>query len=212
MSKTTMGGKNAFKIQRRLGVELPGLGKAGALERRPYGPGMHGMKRKKLSDYTIRLMEKQKVRFHYGVREKQLVNLIKKCKKDKKRAWVDTLIISLESRLDNVVFRLNWAPSIAAARQMVSHGAISVNGKKCDIASATVNVDDVITISDKGAKSGNYLQAQARPRLSAIPAYLSKEAEGEKEKAKIVSEPLPEDIPFPFEKRLVIEYYWKIKS
>ena len=59
MSKTTMGKRSSFKIQRRLGVELPGLGKAGALERRPYGPGMHGMKRKKLSDYTIRLMEKQ---------------------------------------------------------------------------------------------------------------------------------------------------------
>ena len=83
MSKTTMGGKSAFKIQRRLGIELPGLGKAGALERRPYGPGMYGMKRKKLSDYTIRLMEKQKVRFHYGIREKQLINLVKKCKKDK---------------------------------------------------------------------------------------------------------------------------------
>lgn len=212
MSKVTMGGKNAFKIQRRLGVELPGLGKAGALERRPYGPGMHGMKRKKLSDYTIRLMEKQKVRFHYGIREKQLVNLIKKCKRDKKRAWVDTLVISLESRLDNTVFRLNWAPSMAAARQMVSHGGISVNGTKCDIASATVKVGDIITLSDKAAKSGNYLQAQARPRLSAIPAFLSKEADGEKEKAKVISEPLAEDIPFAFEKRLVIEYYWKIKS
>ena len=212
MSKITMGGKNAYKIQRRLGIELPGLGKAGALERRPYGPGMHGMKRKKLTDYTIRLMEKQKVRFHYGIREKQLVNLIKKCKKDKKRSWVDSLVISLESRIDNTVFRLNWAPSMAAARQMVSHGAISVNGKKCDIASAVLSVGDVITISDKGAKSANFLQAAARPRLSAIPAFLTKEADGEKEKATMVSEPLPEDIPFAFEKRLVIEFYWKIKA
>ena len=139
MSKVTMGGKSAFKIQRRLGVELPGLGKAGALERRPYGPGVHGMKRKKLSDFTIRLMEKQKLRFHYGLREKQLVNLVSKCKKDRSRSWVDTLVINLESRIDNVVFRLNWAPSIAAARQMVSHGHIKVNGKKVSIASATVN-------------------------------------------------------------------------
>ncbi len=211
MSKTTMGKTSCFKIQRRLGIELPGLGKAGALERRPYGPGMHGMKRKKLSDYTIRLMEKQKVRFHYGVREKQLVNLVKKCKKDKSRSWVDTLIINLESRLDNVVFRLNWAPSMAAARQMVSHGHIRINGKKVDIASATVKVGDELTIIDKGAKSANYLQAKARPRLSAIPAFLSAEKDGEKEKAKFMAEPLPEDIPFAFEKRLVIEYYWKIK-
>ena len=211
MSKTTMGMKAAFKIQRRLGVELPGLGKAGALERRPYGPGMHGMKRKKLSDFTVRLMEKQKVRFHYGLREKQLVNLVKKAKKDTSRAWVDTLIEGLEQRLDNIIFRANWAPSMAAARQMVTHGHIKINGKKVDRPSCVVKVDDIITLTDKGAKSGNYLQAKARPRLSAVPAYLTIEADGEKEKAKMVSLPLPEDIPFPFEKRLVIEYYWKIK-
>ena len=211
MAKHTMGKKSAFKIQRRLGVELPGLGKAGALERRPYGPGMHGMKRKKLSDFTIRLMEKQKVRFHYGIREGQLVNLVKKSKKDTSRAWVDTLVIHLESRLDNVIFRLNWAPSIPAARQMVSHGHIAVNGTKVTVGSATVKPGDVITITDKGAKSGNYLQAKAKPRLSAIPAYLATEKDGEKEKAKVMSEPLPEDIPFPFEKRLVIEYYWKVR-
>ncbi|MDP7321026.1 MAG: 30S ribosomal protein S4 [Bacteriovoracaceae bacterium] len=211
MSKSTMGKKSAFKIQRRLGIELPGLGKAGALERRPYGPGMHGMKRKKLSDYTIRLMEKQKVRYHYGVREGQLRNLVIKCKKDKSRSWVDSLIISLESRLDNVVFRSNWAPSIAAARQMVSHGHISINGVKTNIASALVKPGDVVTIADKGAKSGNYLQAKARPRLSAVPAFLKVEQDGEKEKVSMVASPLPEDIPFAFEKRLVIEYYWKLK-
>jgi small subunit ribosomal protein S4 len=206
-----MGLKKPFKIQRRLGVELPGLGKAGALERRPYGPGVHGMKRKKLSDYTIRLMEKQKLRFHYGIREKQLVNLVKKSKKDISRSWVDTLVIALESRLDNVIFRLNWAPSMAAARQMVTHGHIRINGRKADVPNIKVKPDDVISISEKGAKSGNFLQAKARPRLSAIPAFLSIEADGEKEKAKVIAEPLAEDIPFPFEKRLVIEYYWKVK-
>lgn len=211
MAKVTMGNRSAFKIQRRLGIELPGLGKAGALERRPYGPGMHGMKRKKLSDYTIRLMEKQKVLFHYGLREKQLANLVSKCKKDTTKSWVDSLIIKLESRIDNVVFRLNWAPSMMAARQMVSHGHIRVNGKKLDIASAVVFPGDVIEITDKGAKSGNYLQAKARPRLSAIPAFLTSEKSGEKEKATVVSEPLAEDVPFAFEKRLVIEYYWKAK-
>ncbi len=209
MAKVNMGRAN-FKIQRRLGVELPGLGKAGALERKPYGPGVHGMKRKKLSDFTIRLVEKQKVLFNYGVREKQLVNLVKKCKKDKSQAWVDSLIISLESRLDNIIFRMNWAPSIPAARQMVTHGHIIVNGRKTDIPSFSVKVGDKISISDKGAKSGNFLQAKARPRLSAIPAFLKVEKDGEKEKGEMVSKPLPEDIPFAFEKRLVTEYYWKI--
>lgn len=208
MAKATMG-RAAFKIQRRLGVELPGLGKAGALERKPYGPGVHGMKRKKLSDYTIRLMEKQKVMFHYGVREKQLVNLVKRCKKDTSRAWVDSLIITLETRLDNVIFRLNWAPSIPAARQMVVHGHIFLNGKKTSVPALEVKPGDVLSMTDKTAKSGNYLQAKARPRLSAIPAYLKSEKDGEKEKGEMVSYPLPEDVPFAFEKRLVTEYYWK---
>jgi small subunit ribosomal protein S4 len=210
MAKATMG-RSRFKIQRRLGVELPGLGKAGALERRPYGPGQHGMARKKLSDFTVRLMEKQKVVFNYGLRERQLVNAVKKAKRVKGQAWVDVLIVALESRLDNVVFRANWAPSAIGARQLVSHGHISVNGKKVNIASYEVQPNDVIEISDKGAKSGNFLQAKTRPRISASPACLLVEKSGEKEKIKMVAKPLADDIPFAFEKRLVTEYYWKVK-
>jgi ribosomal protein S4 len=74
-----------------------------------------------------------------------------------------------------------------------------------------VKPGDVIEISDKGAKSGNYLQAKVRPRISSVPAFLTKEATGEKEKIKMLAKPLAEDIPFAFEKRLVIEYYWKVK-
>jgi small subunit ribosomal protein S4 len=210
MAKATMG-RSRFKIQRRLGVELPGLGKAGALERRPYGPGQHGAARKKLSDFTVRLMEKQKVVFNYGLRERQLVNAVKKAKRVKGQAWVDVLIINLESRLDNVVFRSNWAPSLMAARQMVSHGHILVNGKKVNLPAVHVEVGDVVEITDKGAKSGNYLQAKARPRISTVPACILVEKSGEKEKAKLVAKPLPDDIPFAFEKRLVTEYYWKVK-
>ena len=210
MAKATMG-RSRFKIQRRLGVELPGLGKAGALERRPYGPGQHGAARKKLSDLTVRLMEKQKVIFHYGLRERQLVNHVKKAKRVKGQPWVDVLVINLESRLDSFVFRANWAPSIIAARQMVTHGHISVNGKNVNVPGFTVSPNDEIVIGDRGAKSGNYLQAKTRPRISAIPAFISVEKVGEKEKAKMVARPLPEDIPFAFEKRLVTEYYWKVK-
>lgn len=209
MAKVDMG-RARFKIQRRLGIELPGLGKAGALERKPYAPGIHGMKRKKLSDYTIRLVEKQKVMFHYGVREKQLVNAVKKAKKNLTRAWVDTLIIGLEARLDNIIFRLNWAPSIPAARQMISHGHVIVNGKKVSVPGIQLKVNDEVTLTEKGFKGGAYLQAVARPRLSTIPAFLNKEPVGEGEKATVVSEPLAEDIPFEFEKRLVTEYYWRL--
>lgn len=210
MAKVDMG-RSRFKIQRRLGVEIPGLGKAGALERKPYGPGQHGMKRKKLSDYTVRLIEKQKVLFNYGLRETQLTNYVSKAKRDKTKAWVDTLIIHLEARLDNVVFRLNWAPSTPAARQMVTHGHIFVNGKKVTVPGYEVQVGDIITITDKGAKSGNYLQAKTRPRLSAIPACLRVDKDGEKEKGTMVAKPLAEDVPFQFEKRLVTEFYWKTK-
>jgi small subunit ribosomal protein S4 len=121
------------------------------------------------------------------------------------------LIINLESRLDNVVFRSNWAPSLMAARQMVSHGHILVNGKKVNLPAIHVEVGDVVEITDKGAKSGNYLQAKARPRISTVPACILVEKSGEKEKAKLVAKPLPDDIPFAFEKRLVTEYYWKVK-
>ena len=209
MAKVDMG-RSRFKIQRRIGVELPGLGKAGALERKPYGPGVHGMKRKKLSDFTIRLVEKQKVVFHYGVREKQVINYVKKCKKDKSRAWVDSLIISLECRLDSIVFRANWTPSIPASRQMITHGHVMVNGKKVSSPSSAVKVGDVITMKDHSFKTNNFLQAKARPRLSAVPAFLNVEQKGEKEEITVASFPLAEDVPFEFEKRLVTEYYWKI--
>lgn len=208
MAKATMG-RSRFKIQRRLGIELPGLGKAGALERRPYAPGQHGNRRRKISEFTIRLMEKQKVIFHYGLRENQLRNYVRKCKKVRDRPWADVLVESLEKRLDNVVFRLNFAPSIIAARQMISHGHVIVNGKKIKLPGVSLKVGDKIELTSKGQKSGNYLQAKEKPRMVS-PAYLKKEAKGETEVGELVSAPLPEDIPFEFEKRLLIEYYWRI--
>ena len=206
MSRSTTG-KSSFKIQRSLGIELPGLGKAGALERRPYGPGQHGNKRKKISDFAVRMKEKQKLRYHYGLRERQLVNYVKKAKKDKSRAWMDTLLITLERRLANVIFRLNWCPSMLAANQMVSHGHVLVNGKKVNVAGLLINKGDVITLTDKGFASQNYLQAQATPRLPSIPASYTVDGKT----AKVVDLPLPSDIPFEYAGQLVTEYYWKIK-
>lgn len=209
MAKSTTG-RSKFKLQRALGLELPGLGKAGALDRRPYGPGVHGNKRKKISDYAVRLKEKQKLVYHYGLREKQLVNYVKKAKKVKERAWMETLIINLERRLNNVVFRLNFAPSIPAANQLVRHGHVRVNGKKVDVPSLLISKGDVITLSDKGYASQTYLQAQKSPRLPAVPACYKVEG-SDKKKAEVIDMPLPEDIPFEFEGQLVTEYYWKVK-
>jgi small subunit ribosomal protein S4 len=209
MAKTTMH-RARFKIQRRLGVELPGLGKPGALERRPYPPGQHGQKRKKLSEYTVRLMEKQKLVFHYGLREGQIRLLVTKAKKVKTRSWVDTLVENLEKRLDNVVFRLNLAPSILASRQLVRHGHILVNGKKIDVPGQVLKVGDKISLKPKSAQNGIYLQAKAKPRME-TPAFLRKSPKGEIEEGELIANPLPEDIPFEFEKQLVIEFYWKVK-
>ena len=201
--------KSRFKIQRSLGLELPGLGKAGALERRPYAPGVHGNKRKKVSDYAVRLREKQKLTYHYGLREVQLVNYIKKAKKDTSRAWIDTLIITLESRLSNAIFRLNFAPSILAACQMISHGHVMLNGKKVKASGIIVKKGDVISLTEKGYKGQNYTHAQSSPRLPAVPACFNLEGK-DQIKATLGQEPLATDIPFEFAEQLVTEHYWKI--
>ena len=122
--------RHSFKTQRRLGLELPGLGKSGALSRRPYPPGESGNKRKKYSDYALRLEEKQKLRLNYILTERQLRRFIRDSKTGQPANWVNSLAGRLERRLDNVVFRLGFAPSIPAARQLVSHGHILVDGKK----------------------------------------------------------------------------------
>jgi small subunit ribosomal protein S4 len=207
MAKATTG-KARFKIQRALGLELPGLGKAGALERRPYGPGVHGNRRKKISDYAVRLKEKQKLVYHYGLRSKQLVSYVKMAKKNQTKPWMETLLSTLESRLNNVIFRLNWAPSMSAASQMVSHGQILINGKKVDKSSFIVKKGDVITLTDKGYANQLYKASIESPRMATVPACYTIEAD--KKKATMIDLPLPSDIPFEFEQQFVIEFYWKV--
>lgn len=206
-----LNGKSRFEIQRRLGIELPGLGKPGALERRPYPPGQHGQRRRKQSDYAVHLLEKQKVLFHYGLREKQLRNYVAKAKKDRSKAWIDTLVINLERRLDNALLRLNFAPSMASARQLVLHGHVLVNGKKIRVPMYSLNVGDVITLSVKGYASQTYQFAVQHPTLPSVPASWSIEKKGNTEQeATLKAMPLPEDIPFQFDNQLVTEFYWKI--
>ena len=196
-----------FKIQRRLGTELPGLGKPGALERRPYPPGEHGNKRKKFSNYALQLEEKQKVMFHYGLREEQLRRFIRDAKKgNAAKNWINDLAGLLERRLDNIVFRLGFAPSIRSARQMVSHGHVLVNDKKVDIGSAVLKVGDVISLKEKSYGHICYLQAKEAPRLS-IPDYLEKEEVGGKEVGKVKDIPGLEYMPFSFSTNLFAEYY-----
>ncbi len=206
MSKNVVSRTPRFKRQRRLGVELPGLGKPGALDRRPYPPGQHGNQRRKLSEYALRLEEKQKIIFHYGIREEQLRRFVRDSKRGDTTDWVDNLIGRLERRIDNVIFRLGFASSIRAARQMILHGHVLINGKKCRAGSAVCEQNDKITLTPKAYKGTSYLQAKASPRLE-LPDYLGKEAVGDEEIGTVRDIPHAHDIPFPFETGLLAEYY-----
>ncbi|AGH94813.1 30S ribosomal protein S4 [Pseudobdellovibrio exovorus] len=200
-----------FKVQRRLMVELPGLGKAGALERRPYPPGQHGQRRKKYSDFGLRLEEKQKIRFHYGVSESQLKRLVILAKKSAKGPWINKLTELLELRLDNVLFRAGFAPSIKAASQLISHRKVMVNGKIVTIRSATLKPKDEVRLKDKVYTNQAYLEAKQNPRLQ-LADWLSKSEAGAVETIKINDTPELTTIPFPFDSSLFVEYYSNIKK
>ncbi len=136
-----------FKLSRRLGLSLSGTGKE--LKKRAFPPGQHGPgQRKKMSGYGVQLQEKQKLRLMYGLGEKQFRNLFDKSSK-LKGIHGENFMILLECRLDNLVYRLGFASTRAAARQLVSHGHVTVNGKKVDIASFTVSVGQVIGLRER---------------------------------------------------------------
>ena len=195
-----------FRIQRRLGTELPGLGKSGALERRPYPPGESGNKRKKYSDYALRLEEKQKVRFHYCLKEHQLRRFIRNAKTGQSSNWINKLIGLLERRLDNVVFRLGLAPSIPAARQLISHGHIQVNGKRVDIPSFVLKPGEEVKLKEKSEKNQIVLTATQNPRMD-VPDFLKKEEKDGKIKGTVLTIPGVEYIPFKCDTGLLTEYY-----
>ncbi len=202
MSKAKVGKVARYKIQRRLGTELPGLGKPGALERRPYPPGENGNKRRKYSDYALRLEEKQKIRAHYALREEQLRRFIRNAKKGSAANWVNKLMGLLERRLDNVVFRLGFAPSIRSARQLCSHGHIMVDGKSVTIGSFVIPQGSKIEIAPKARENQIVLQALKAPRLE-VPDYLRKEGEA----GIVQAVPGTEHVPFQFDAGLFTEYY-----
>ena len=157
----------------------------------------------------MRLKEKQKVLFHYGLREEQLRRLVKKAKAQRASNWISTLIGILECRLDNMVFRLGFAPSIPAARQMVNHGNVLVNGKRVDIPSANVSANDEITLSPTAYVGNVYKGSITAPRLP-MPAWLTHEQNGEFLKGKVVSIPGVEAVPFAFDGKLVAEFYTNV--
>ncbi len=195
-----------FRVQRRLGLELPGLGKSGALERRPYPPGENGNKRRKFSDFALRLEEKQKIRTNYVLREQQLRRFIRHAKRGASTNWINKLCGLLELRLDNVVFRLNLAPSIKSARQLVSHGHILVNGRRLNIGSYVCRVGDVVSLKDsKKSKENQIVLFAKKNRRLDLPDYLQQK-EGEAN-GTVLSVPSLSHVPFPFDANLFTEYY-----
>ncbi|MAF91525.1 MAG: 30S ribosomal protein S4 [Bdellovibrionaceae bacterium] len=200
--------KSSFKIQRRLMCELPGLGKPGAMDRRPYPPGQHGNTRRKFSDHSLQLIEKQKVLFHYGLREKQLRHFIKRAKKGSGSNWTQKTISLLESRLDNVLFRASFASSIAAAKQLCSHRKVLVNGKIVDIRSAILKPGDVVSLKDSCYQNQVFMHAQSVKRLE-LPLHLEVTEKDSKPAILVKDKPPGDANPFPFNENLFTEYYSK---
>ena len=196
-----------FKKQRRLGIELPGLGKPGALTKRNYPPGHHGQMRRRPTEYAVRLTEKQKVLFHYNIREKQFRRFIKDAKKGNVVNWTDRLFSLLETRLDNVVFRLGFARSLPAARQLVVHGHVMVDDQVLDRPSAIVGIGQQISLKDKIYKTVQYEFLKKEPTLG-LPEFLERtEASKGKDVGKLIAQPSLADVPFELQSRFISELY-----
>ena len=206
-----MSNRTRFKMQRALGLELPGLGKPGALARRNYPPGQHGQSKnkKKLSEFGSQLREKQKLLFHYSLREEQLRRFVRNARAMQHSNWVESLISLLERRLDNVVFRLGFAPSIGAARQLVNHGHVMVNGRILTIGSAVLRVGDFIKLTAFASDMQSTVQSRQAPRLS-MPGYLQFALEGVTDHGIVRMLPSTEHVPFEFDPRQIAEYYAKL--
>lgn len=193
-----------LKVMRALGIDLPGLSRK-TIEARPTPPGQHGNKasRKRRSDFGVKLLEKQKIRFNYGLTETQMRRLILDARKGKEPTG-ERLLQLLERRLDNVVFRAGFAPTVIAARQLVSHGHLILNGKPANIPSIRLNVGDEITIKAKSKNIPMVVETIKQPALDR-PEWLAWEAD--KQLAKVAHLPAITDVPFPVDVQLVVEYY-----
>lgn len=190
-----------LRIVRRLG-ELPGLTRKSA--RRAYPPGQHGQARKKRSEYAIRLEEKQKLRLNYGVTEKQLVRYVKKARRTTGSTG-QALLQLLEMRLDNTVFRLGMAGTIPAARQLVNHGHILINGGIVDIPSYQCRPGDVITVRTSDRSRRLVETNMEYPGLANLPSHLEFDKNTLTGKVNSIVE--REWIALSINELLVVEYY-----
>lgn len=190
-----------LRIIRRLG-ELPGLTRKSA--KRAYPPGQHGQARRKRSEYAIRLEEKQKLRFNYGLTEKQMLRYVRRAR----RATGSTglvLLQLLEMRLDNTVFRLGMSPTIPGARQLVNHRHIMVNGRLVDIASYSCRPGDVIAVRDRDNSRELVKVNLQSPGLANLPSHLEFDKQTLTGKVNSIVE--REWVALQINELLVVEYY-----
>lgn len=177
-----------------------------AFARRSFAPGQHGQGRKKVSEYGIQLREKQKARRIYGILERQFRNYFAKADKQKGITG-ENLLVMLERRMDNVVYRLGFTDSRTQARQLVRHGHILVNGKRLDIPSALVKVGDVISIAPASASSEYVKAISEKIATKTTPAWLVLDAENMT--GKVDRFPSREEIDAPIAEHLIVELYSK---
>lgn len=193
------------KIDRRLGLNLWGRSKS-PINKREYGPGQHGQRRKKPTDYGTQLMAKQKLKGYYGnIGEKQFHKYYQEAVR-RRGDTGENLIGLLERRLDAVVYRLKFVPTVFAARQFINHGHILVNGKRVNIASYQVKEGDVIELRQKSRELALVLEAVASGERD-VPDYL--EVDHKEMKGRFIRTPQLADVPYPvqMEPNLVIEFY-----
>ena len=176
-----------------------------ALERRAFPPGQNGQgRRSKTSEYGLQLREKQKTKRFYGLQETQFRNLFDKAAR-KRGITGENLLILLETRLDNVVFRLGFASSRKEARQLVTHGHFQVNGKKVNIPSYEVKAGDVITVKEKSQSSPKF--KEVKDMTITVPSWMTVDVQ--KLEGKVVSIPTREEIDTPIAEHLIVELYSK---
>ena len=193
-----------LKRCRAVGTVLPGMTTAATLER-PYPPGEHGTdRRRKPSDYKIRLVEKQKCRWHFGVMEKQFQRYVRRASQLKGAAGLNLMML-LQSRLDNIVWRLGLAATIPAARQLIVHRHIEVNGKRVDRPSFHLKAGDVITVREKSRNKQFIKDVLEQSTGRVLPAWL--EFDPAKAEGKMITAPDRGDLPFELREAAIIEFY-----
>jgi len=199
------------RIERRLGVSLELKGERrfkgkSALDRRPYAPGQHGQRRAKITEYGLQLREKQKMKYYYGVSERQFRRFFKEANRQEGSTG-ENLIKLLERRLDNVVYRMGFASTRRFARQLVTHGHILVNGKRVNIPSYLVRPGDKISIREKSKNNPQILSSIELSKATGLVTWIDVDWDN----LEGIFQRIPErdEVSLPVDERLVVELYSK---